>query len=292
MNLDDDHAFQAKLPALRIAFMPSPTLETRIAALAAKRRPYRVLAMAVGGLAAAGTFVAFVLVPRIALARVLEEAQKGLKAERLHTRMTWFVGKKKAVKETWYESGKLRSDFLSSTDHLVELVEKNRRWLYYPHLKVATWQRDTNTTKWIVDAEREARDATEAGMRLLRREPGVVDEGEVVLEGRRFRRLTQTTTQKEGLLHGEVSQRAWWTCKSGDWHELSSRGTALVAGRRAFAWSTTRTPKHRKVFLSQRSPAQKSTTWMRLAQRSAGALRGHSLSRNSPPAPLSCVMYK
>ena len=204
MNLDDDHAFQAKLPALRVAPLPSPTLEKRIAALGAKRRPGRVLAMMAGGLAAAGTFVAFVLVPRIALARALEEAQKGLKLEQLHTRMTWFVGKKKAVKETWYASGKLRSDFLSSHEHLVELVEKNRRWLYYPHLKVATWQRDTNTIKWIADAESEAQNATEAGMRLLRREPGVVDEGEVVLEGRRFRRLTQTTTQKEGLLHGEV----------------------------------------------------------------------------------------
>nr|WP_309687409.1 hypothetical protein [Armatimonas sp.] len=204
MNLDDDKAFQKTLPKLRVAPVPSTTLEKRIAALGEKRRPSRVLAMAVGGLAVAGALAGLFLVPRIALARALEEAQKGLQSERLHTRMTWFVGKKKSVKETWYASGKLRSDFLSSHEHLVEIVEKDRRWLYYPHLEIATWQHNTDTIKWIAAAESEARNATEAGLRLLRREPGVVDEGEVVLEGRRFRRLTQTTTQKEGLLRGEV----------------------------------------------------------------------------------------
>ncbi|WP_394793256.1 hypothetical protein [Armatimonas sp.] len=204
MNLDDDKTFQKTLPKLRVAPVPSTTLEKRIAALGEKRRPSRVLAMAVGGLAVAGALAGLFLVPRIALARALEEAQKGLQSERLHTRMTWFVGKKKSVKETWYASGKLRSDFLSSHEHLVEIVEKDRRWLYYPHLEIATWQHNADTIKWIAAAESEARNATEAGLRLLRREPGVVDEGEVVLEGRRFRRLTQTTTQKEGLLRGEV----------------------------------------------------------------------------------------
>jgi hypothetical protein len=201
MNLDDETPFQEKLPMLKVAPAPSATLESQIARLAQKHRPRRALALGltVGGLVATGALIGFVFAPRMALAGVLRDAEKSLSADSLHTRMYALIqGKPQLFQELWYEKGKIRDEVYFG-ERALQIVEGGRRWYYRPGMKLVTWQKDSYTSTQLANSRESAHKAQEAGRRLIRRPPGVVDEGEVLRDGRRFRRLVEESSVQNPL---------------------------------------------------------------------------------------------
>ena len=222
MNLDDETLFQEKLPALKVAPTPSAALEASVRTLAERRTPRRALALGltVGGLVAVGALAGAVLVPRIALAQVLTEAQKHLREGSLHSTMTWiFEGKPRLQQEIWIVPGKRRTESrISQQPTLVSLETEGKYWLYQPDIKVATWQTNNEgfLKQQLAQSGAEIQKLQDAGVRLLGRPAGVHDEGEVTRAGRRFHCFSEPQQADGLLLHGK-------NCRSLAWVDLAQQ---------------------------------------------------------------------